>query len=123
MSKQDYNKARATAERLITKFGAAGAVVIEGNDGGWDNATMQPIAATPDVTIDGIVTPVMPYSSREIDGSTILPTDGFAYFHADSIPPIGATHTQNGKPYRVQGVKTLTSVDGVNVYSKLQVRG
>ena len=123
MSKQDYNKARATAERLITKYGAAGTVVIEGNDGGYDSATMQPISATPDVTINGTVTPVMPYSSREIDGSTILSTDGFVYFHADSIPTIGATHTQNGKLYRVQGVKTLTSVDGVNVYTKLQLRG
>ena len=121
MSKFDYDNSRLTAEKLITKFGQPNTVKIKGNDGGFDEFG-DPIPPVPDTFINGITTPLLQYKSAEIDGETIQYDDSYIFFHSDIAPEIG-NHTEiNGKIFRVVDLMTLTSVDNINVYRKLQLR-
>lgn len=118
----DYNKARDTAQRLIDKFGAAGSFVKGGSNGGYDDYG-RPIPPEPDITINGLVTPILSFKSSEIDGDSILSTDGYVFFHSETAPGIGYFQTQNGVKYRfISMLSEITSVDGVNVFRKIQVR-
>ena len=117
MAKFDYAKAQATAKRLIDKFGDAGTVTKQGQQGGFDefgNSTPN----TPDVVISGNITPLLSFTSNEIDGEFILFTDAYVFFDSEQLPEIGMT-TQG---LRVVNVDKLTSVGGVRVYCKLQLR-
>ena len=120
----DYDEARETALELITEFGGDGSFVKVGDSGGYDEYG-DPIAATPDVVITGTVTPLLPFKIGEIADSngTIVMTDKHCFFHSDIAPEIGYTHTQNGVEWRVVSIlKEITSVDGVNVFRRLQLR-
>ena len=117
----DYAQARATAEKIISKFGVAGAVIKKGSIGGNDEWG-DPIADIPDVTIDGIVTPFMAAKKAEIDDTNVLMGDGFVFFHSDIAPEIGMQTTLNGQTYRIVNMKVLNSVDDINIYRKLQLR-
>lgn len=118
----DYNKSRATAEKLITKFGQAGEFVLSGDTGGYDDFG-DPLPAQPDVVISGIVTPLLSFKTNEVDNENILASDSYVLFHSETAPEVGYEHTQNGVTYRmVAMMKELTSVDGVNVFRKIQLR-
>ncbi len=121
MATFDYQKARQTAERLINKFGNNVTLLKEGEAGGED-AFGDPIPGTPDILVSGTITPKLDYSFSEIDGSFIQMGDCYAYFHSDTAPEVGMTVTLNGDNYRVVDITDLTSVGGVNVYRKLQLR-
>lgn len=121
MDKFDYDKARATAERLITKFGEAGSVTQEATGGGTD-AFGDPLPGTDAVTINGIITSRRDYEVSEVDGSVIQHGDCYVYFHSDTAPSIDMTVTLNGETFRIVHIIDLTSVGGVNVYRKLQLR-
>lgn len=118
----NYAEKRATAEKLITKFGGSGSFVVPGNDGGFDPNTGDNIPAQPDVSIDGIITPALQFKQQEVDGETVQWGDAYVFFHSDNEPPIGALTTINGVTWRCVRVMELTSVDGVNVYRKVQIR-
>ena len=118
----DYSNARATAEKLISIYGAAGQFIKTGSTGGFDDYG-NVIADEPDITIDGIVTPLLSFKTNEVDGQNILASDSYCFFHSDTAPEVGYQHTQNGVVYRVVSImKEITSVGGVNVFRKLQLR-
>lgn len=124
----DYNKSRATAERLITKFGQSGEFVLSGDTGGYDDFG-NPLPAQPDVVISGIVTPLLDFgtdtkkASYESSGLNIIAGDKYCFFHSETAPEVGYEHTQNGVAYRmVAMMKELTSVDGINTFRKIQLR-
>ncbi len=121
MSGFDYTRARDTAERLILKFGQSASVVIPGNASGYDTSG-NVIAPTADTVINGIITPLLSYRKSEIDGESILHSDSYVYFHSDTAPSVGARVTINSSLFRVVSIRELTSVAGVNVYRKLQLR-
>lgn len=122
MVKFDYVKARQVAKGLIDKFGQAGNFTKEGGGAGGYDRSGNPIPPEPDTVVSGIVTPLLSYKQQEIDGEQIKSTDNYVFFHSEVEPPIGAKSTVNGNEYRVVNVKKLDSVDGVNVYCKLQLR-
>ena len=117
----DYVDARETAKEIIEEFGEAGTFVLEGVKGGYDSDGNE-VADSQDVIITGTVTPLLDYSTSDIDGVNILKSDSLCYFHSDTLPTVGMTHTQNGVKYRAQNIETLTSVGGVVVYYEIQLR-
>lgn len=116
----DYAAAAITASELIHKFGGAGTFTIAGSDGGYDNDG-NPIAGQPDVTISGTVTPLLQYKRQEIDGTNIQMGDSYVFFDGSPVPD-GATITINGNELIAVSATTLTSVDGVLVFQKIQLR-
>ena len=121
MAAFDYVKARSVAKGLIEKFGQAGEFIIKGIEGGTDKWG-DPVPDTPDVVIPGTVTPLLSYKKMEVDGEQILTTDSYVFFYSDEIPPIDSKTTINGNEYRAVNIVRLDSVDGVNVYVKIQLR-
>ena len=122
MSKFDYVKARGVAEKLINKFGADGSFILAGtSEGGYDGFG-NAIPPEPDAVFPGEISPLLSYKQMEVDGSRILTTDTYVYFHSDNEPPIDSKITINGDEYRLINIKKLGSVDGVNVYRKMQLR-
>lgn len=122
----DYNEAQKTADELIDFFGAPGAVYIPAEDGGGYDNNGNPLPATPQVDINGTVTPVLSFKSDEIDGDIIRATDGYVFFTPDDkseVIEIGMLFDANGKTYRVQDIQGITSGDGIKVYHRLQLRG
>lgn len=120
----DYDEARATVLELITEFGGDGEFIKVGDTGGYDDYG-NAIAPSADIVISGTVTPLLPFEIGEVAGSngTIIQADKFCFFHSDTAPEIGYTHTQNGVEWRVVSIlKEITSIDGVNVFRKLQMR-
>ena len=117
----DYDEARETALEIINEFGDSGEFILKGTTGGYD-AYGNETEATDDVTISGIITPLLSYSTAEIDGEAILATDNYCYFHSDTAPEVGYTVTINGDEFRAISIDELTSVGGVNVYRKIQLR-
>lgn len=117
----DYNKARAIAKAIIDKFGKSGTFVKSGENGGYDDFG-NPLPNQPDIVINGIVTPLLQYKKNEIDGQNILMGDNFVFFDADTKPEVDHQHTQNGETFRVVDIYDLTSVDGINVFLKIQLR-
>ena len=117
----DYDDARATAKELIECFGGDGQLVLKGTSGGFDNDGN----ATPDTAdsiIDGIITPLMKYTTMEINGKSILENDAWVFFHSDETPLVNMQITLNGKTFRVVDTGELSSVDDVTIYNKLQLR-
>lgn len=117
----NYNKAYEVAKKLIEKFGGSGSFVVTGSTGGYDDDG-NVIPDIPDRTISGTVTPMLQYKSMEIDGSTIQTGDSYIFADTSAEVPINAVITLNGDTFRVVNVQGITSVDGVKVYRKLQLR-
>lgn len=122
MAKIDYNKARQVVKVLVDKSGQAGSFIKKGNGAGGYDDFGNPLPAEPDMVINGIVTPLFNYKQQEIDGEQIKSTDSYVFFHSEAEPLIGAKTVLNGDEYRVVDIKKLDSVDGINVYRKLQLR-
>lgn len=124
-SKFDYNKARATAKKLITKFGVDGTVYTNGTDGGED-ALGRPLPDEPGVSIEGIITPLLPYSTStqltQYEKENMIAGDMFAFFHSDTLVEVNMLLDANGDTWRVQSIKSLSSNTGVNVFQKLMLR-
>ena len=124
----NYSEARATAEVIIGEFGESATLAKLGTDAGYDPNTGDPISSTPSSYVDGVVTPLLEYDTQtrsgasEEAGATILSGDKFCFFHSAEAPEIGMVLTVNGKDWRVVSIVDLTSVGGVNVFRKLQMR-
>ena len=118
----DYSEARATAEAIIGEFGESATLSKPGTDAGYDPNTGDPVPSTPGSYVNGLVTPLLSYKSSEIDGELIQAGDSYCFFHSDEAPGIGMVLTINGHDWRVVSIVDLTSVDGVNVFRKLQLR-
>lgn len=118
----DYSSARQSAKDIISEFGAPGSVVKKGDPGGGFDVNGDPVAPSPDVIINGIITPLLRFKTNEIDGSTIQAGDSFVYFHSDTAPEIDMQVTINSITFRIVDLKVLTSVDDINVLRRLQLR-
>lgn len=116
-----YDKQRALAERLIKKFGANATVYRPEVPSGTDGLG-RPTGGSPRVDIDGIATPVLSYKNDEIDGELIKATDGYIFFHSDTLPEIGMFHDASGSTYRIQDLMIIQSRDGIVCLVKAQVR-
>jgi hypothetical protein len=117
----NYDKATATAKKIIKKFGSDGAFVKKGSTGGFD-AEGNVKADVEDIIIEGIITPLVKFKVHEVDGKSIINGDGWVFFSADTLPEIGYQTAVNGKTFRVVDSYVLSSVEGVTVYQKLQLR-
>ena len=119
----DYDDARETAKELIECFGASSSLVKKGTTGGFDEGGNAE-SDSPDITIDGIITPLVKYKTHEIDGKTIITGDAWAFFYTESTVEIEVDMqaTINGKTFSVKGVEILSSVDDINIYTRLQLR-
>jgi hypothetical protein len=119
-SKHDYTRNKATADRLIKKFGQAVSLTIAGNAGGYDSSG-NVVAPSPPVTVtgDGVK---LDYERDEIDGTAIVQGDAKLLLgSASGAPVIGMETTINGDKWRVMAVDTLDPA-GVNVMYTLQLR-
>ena len=125
MATFDYAKARATAERLITKYGEASTVYTEGETGGED-ALGNPLPDSPGVSIAGTITPLLPYNSQTMmtayEKENVIHGDMYAYFHTSEEIKVNMLVDASGKTWRVQSVNKLESLDGVVLYQKLMLR-
>ena len=132
----DYNDARETALELITEFGQHSKVVKKGATGGTD-AFGNPLEDVHDQEVGGIVTPLLQYNSREVNGESIRTGDCYVFFHSDSDiddwfkylfapiannPELNLQITINGVTFRIVEIYSLDSVDDINVFRKLQLR-
>lgn len=121
----DYTKARATAEKLIKKFGQAGTVYLNDEPGGED-ALGDPLPSTSGKIINGFVTPLLPYSTQTqlsvYEKENVKSGDMYAFFHSDELIDINMLHDSSGDTWRVQSVSKITSVSGTNVYQKMMLR-
>lgn len=124
-TKFDYTKARATAEKLINKFGKAGTVYSSPETGGTD-ALGNALPDSVGKVIDGFVTPLLPFTTQtqlsvyEKDG--VKAGDMFAFFHSDELIDINMLHDSNGETWRVMSVVRLTDDNGVNVFQQMMLR-
>lgn len=119
MSKFDYSKAQATAQRLIDKFGDGGSFTRT-SQGNIDPVTGNSTGGST-LTISGTITPILSYKNSEVDGASIMQGDGYAYFDGQGLR-VGDYTTVNNETWRVVSVSGITSISGVNVYQKVQVR-
>ena len=119
----NYNKARDRAKKIISRFGSASSLVKKGLTGGFDSEGNVE-ADSPDVIISGIATPLVSYTSKEIDGTSIIAGDAWVLFYTDSatIIEIDMQITINSKTFSVKNIEKLSSVDDINIYTKLQLR-
>jgi hypothetical protein len=118
----NYPASRKQAQRIISKFGAPGSVVKKGEPGGGFDVNGDPVAASPDVTLFGTVTPLVRFKTGEIDGTTILKGDSWVFFNSETSPEIDMQITLNFETFRIVDLEKLTSVDDINVFRRLTLR-
>lgn len=118
----NYDAARATAKRLIELFGQAGSAIKEAVPAGPDIYGAI-VAAQDEVVISGTVTPKLDYTQAEIDGESVKIGDSYVLFHSEAAPQIDMTITINSVKSRIVSISPLDSVDGINIFRKLQLRG
>lgn len=118
----DYAQAALDAAEIIEEFGAAGSIYSPAIPAGQDPDTGDATAGTAQVTITGTITPKLQYKKMEIDGVNILARDSFVFFDTAGTPAVGMLTDLNGETLRIVQIDKLQSVDGVNVYHKLQLR-
>jgi len=126
MATFDYDEARLVAEEIITEFGEPLQIIKEGEPPGEDQYG-RPTTGTDDIVIDGICSPLLDYDSSMMgayneENSLIQAGDKFAYYHSDTNPEIGMTLTANGVKYLIKSIVWLSSLSGVRVYTKIQLR-
>lgn len=82
MANFDYARARATADRLLTKFGRTATLRQTSTSGGdpWD-----PGSGTTTTTDTTVTAAVLEYANSEIDGTIILASDRKVYVSAEGI--------------------------------------
>lgn len=117
----DYDAAKEIAKQTIEKYGGAGQVIKKGTTGGYDsggNVTPD----VPDTIIDGLITPLVLYTVKEIDGKTIVSGDSWVYFQSETSPDINMQVTLNGVTLRIVAIPTVASISCVVLYYKLQLR-
>ncbi|MCP4280978.1 MAG: hypothetical protein GY776_13375, partial [Alteromonas sp.] len=110
----NYAGFRSLAERLIASSGQSVPLITKGNTGGYDDSG-NVLAPTPDTSITGTTTPILRYKSHDVDGSSILTSDGYVFYHSNSQAEKGMYITISGDELRVVRVTELKSVGGISV--------
>lgn len=126
MATVDYDKYRALAEKIISKYGEPLQITKEGEAADKDKYG-RATTGTEDIVIDGICSPLLDYDASMMgayneESSLIQAGDKFAYYHSDTNPEIGMTLTVNGVKYLIKSIVWLSSLSGVRVYTKIQLR-
>lgn len=114
----DYATSKATADRLIARFGQSAALLRPVKSGPAYN----PTEGEPERHACTVA--VLEYTSREIDGTRILATDKKVYLAVGSLtitPGADDALEIGGVKHRIIGVKPLNPA-GTVVYYELQVR-
>lgn len=119
MAEFDYAGAAATARRLIEKFGSD-VSFSRTTQGSIDPATGEETTPSTEA-IQGKSTPLLNYSSFEINNTSITEGDAYIYFDGEQLKN-GDTVDLNNKTYRVYNTQNLTSLDGAIVYQKVQLK-
>jgi hypothetical protein len=113
----DYTRPRATAERLIDRFGQTGALRRMVSDNDPFNPTLTPV--------DYACTfAVLDYSKRDIDGTLIRQTDQQIYLSTRGltvVPDVTDKIVVGGVVLTIINIKPLSPA-GTVVYYELQVR-
>lgn len=121
MTGYDYSRAKATADRLINRFGKANkAVLLE--PAGQIGKSFDPIALAPTEHLCRVV--ALEYRAREVDGTTILSTDKRFYVAVEDLqitPKTSWVLVVDGVKYRIMDVNTLQPGDVVIMWD-LQCR-
>lgn len=120
MSSYDYNKAAATAARMLARFGQP-VTVTRSTPGGYDPETGTNGAGSTQTWAPMGVK--LDYAQREIDGTNIRAGDQRVYMSAFSglDPQTGDTVTIGAEAWRVVTSRTLAPA-GVAVLLDVQVR-
>lgn len=113
----DYGKSRATADRLLKRYGQAGAIRRTADTGtAWD-----PTVTTTD---HAAIFAVMDYAENMVDGTRILATDKLVYLSAKGLtiePTPSDVMVIGGAAYAIVNVKPLAPA-GVVVLYEIQAR-
>jgi len=116
MAKFNYAKSQNTADKLITKFGALGQLLVYTKGVG---------GARPTYTPRDVQMAVLEYDNRQVDGTRIKATDKMIYLSAKGIAEIKSTdrlRDAEGIEYEiVPPVKPLKPA-GTTVYFEVQGR-
>ncbi|MEJ8571231.1 hypothetical protein [Microbaculum marinum] len=113
----DYASVRATADRLITRFGAPLSLRRYVTSGESDNPVRTP-------EIQTITAAVFDYRSQDIDGTVILAGDMWALVKAGGLawaPAKGQQVDRAGETWRVESAETISPA-GTNVVWILRLR-
>ncbi len=119
VAKFDYEQVRRDADSLIDEFGDSGSFTRV-TPGTIDQATGEQSPGTTTL-INGAITPILRYMNNEVNGESVLRTDGYVYFSGGEIE-VNDTTVLNGETLRVVDVTKLKSVGGTLVYQKVQLR-
>lgn len=122
MATQLDKKMRATAERLITKFGKA-AQYTQHSDGAYDPSTGAVSSAGPD-SHNVTIAPPAGYDEHFVDGDSVQSSDLKTSLSASMIsfePAVRDELTVDGKRYTILHVNPLYSGEQVALY-ELQLR-
>lgn len=119
MSGFDYARAKATADRLLARFGQAGSIRRIPVTGSAHN----PTKGTPANHAVNLV--VIDYQQREIDGTRVLASDRRAYVSAAGLTIQPETSDllvdAAGAPYKIVAISPLNPA-GTTVLYEMQVR-
>lgn len=115
----DYAAKKATADRLIEKFGQAVTLTLTTGGGGYDENGNPVAPSSTSITGNGVK---LRFEKGEIDGTAIVASDAKLLLgSASGVPVIGMTAPIDGITWRVQDVWPLEPA-GVNVMYTLQLR-
>jgi hypothetical protein len=116
MARFDYARARATAERLIAKFGMAGSIQRQTNTG----PAYDPTVITTDYPCTLVV---LEYEDRQIDGTLIRSTDKLIYLSTEglAITPTEADRVIASDTYSIVSLKPLSPAGTVLMW-EIQAR-
>lgn len=117
MTTFDYTRTRATAERLIAKFGQSATLIKSTAGGTAYNPTLTS-------TSYSLTLAVMEYSQHEIDGTMIVRGDKKAYVSTSGLsvaPVVGDTLTIESVRHQAINVKPLSPA-GTVVFWEVQAR-
>lgn len=115
----DYSRSRATAERLIARFGQSGSIRRLTPGGGPDYDPGEPTTTDYDVTFV-----LSEYSNREIDGTLIKAGDKKVLLSTEGLsitPALGDRIVVAGTAHRIENIKPLNPGGTVLLY-EMQAR-
>lgn len=118
MATFDYARSRATATRLLERFGQSATLRQVSTSGGdpWDPAT-----TTTDIAV---TLAVLDYDADEVDGTVVRRQDRRVYMAADgaTAPTTDDAFVIGGTTFQIVAVQPFTP-SGTDVYYEIQARG
>lgn len=117
-----YQRAAATARRLLDKFGASGAITRTTAGGGYDPATGGTGGGGGGESVQACTAAVVSYDAKEIDGTNIRAGDARVLIAPTATPIAGDVIEVAGRRLVVINVNTVAPA-GLVVLHDVQARG